>query len=140
MMTKAKQYLKQAYRLNELINSNLQELQDLKQLSLSISAIDYSKERVQGGSSSSDAKFVDLISKIVELEEVIDKDVDRFVSLKIQIRDTINAVENLDEQVLLRYRYINFLTWEQICEKMNVSLRTIHRIHSTALKNVKIPN
>lgn len=139
-MTKAKQYLKQAYRLNELINSNLQELQDLKQLSLSISAIDYSKERVQGGSSSSDAKFVDLISKIVELEEVIDKDVDRFVSLKIQIRDTINAVENLDEQVLLRYRYINFLTWEQICEKMNVSLRTIHRIHSTALKNVKIPN
>lgn len=139
-MTKAKQYLKQAYRLNELINSNLQELQDLKQLSLSISAIDYSKERVQGGSSSSDAKFVDLISKIVELEEVIDKDVDRFVNLKIQIRDTINAVENFDEQVLLRYRYINFLTWEQICEKMNVSLRTIHRIHSTALKNVKIPN
>lgn len=138
-MTKAKQYLKQAYRLNELINSNLQELQDLKQLSLSISAIDYSKERVQGGTSSSDAKFVDLISKIVELEEVIDKDVDRFVNLKIQIRDTINAVENLDEQVLLRYRYINFLTWEQICEKMNVSLRTIHRIHSTALKNVKIP-
>ncbi|AZK44786.1 DUF1492 domain-containing protein [Paenibacillus lentus] len=139
-MTQAKQYLKRAYRLNELINSNVQELQDLKQLSLSISAIDYSKERVQEGNSSNDAKFVNLISKIIELEKVINEDVDRFVNLKIQIRDTISAVENPDEQVLLRYRYINFMTWEQICDKMNVSLRTVHRIHSTALKNVKIPN
>ncbi|MGR5911137.1 hypothetical protein ACT7C4_27045 [Bacillus pacificus] len=37
MMT-AKEFLKQAYRLNELINSDLEELQNLRELSRSVSS------------------------------------------------------------------------------------------------------
>ena len=36
----AKEYLQQAYRLNELINSNQRELDQLRALSTSISAVD----------------------------------------------------------------------------------------------------
>ena len=34
----AKEFLKQAYRLNELINSDLEELQNLRELSRSVSS------------------------------------------------------------------------------------------------------
>lgn len=43
----AKQFLKQAYRLDELIKSNQEELMKLKEMSTSVGSFDYSKERVQ---------------------------------------------------------------------------------------------
>lgn len=44
-----KQYLRQAYRLNELINSHIREVEQLRLLSTSVPSTDFSKERVQGG-------------------------------------------------------------------------------------------
>lgn len=136
----AKQYLKQAYRLNELIESNQEELSALRESASSIPGIDYSKDKIQSSKSSGDAGFVNIVAKIIEIEDSINADISKLFALKLQIRTVINAVENPDERLLLHDRYINFYTWEQVCEKMNVSLRTAHRIHSTALSNVKIPS
>lgn len=134
----AKQYLKQAYRLNELIHSNKQELADLRLLSDSISGMDYSKDRVQT-STSSDAGFTNIVAKIVELEKVINIDTERMLSLKLEIRESINAVQDNDEKLLLKYRYLNFMSWEDVCSFMKVSMRTAHRIHAAALSNVVVP-
>lgn len=136
----AKQYLKQAYRLNELIKSNQDELNALRESAISISGIDYSKDKVQSSKSSGDAGFVNIVAKIVELEDSINDDIAMCISLKNEIRTVINNVQDADEKILLRLRYINFYTWEQVCENMSVSLRTAHRIHSSALKNVKVPD
>ena len=136
----AKQYLKQAYRLNELIESNQEELSALRESASSSPGIDYSKDKIQSSKSSGDAGFVNIVAKIIEIEDSINADISKLFALKLQIRTVINAVENPDERLLLHDRYINFYTWEQVCEKMNVSLRTAHRIHSTALSNVKIPS
>lgn len=134
----AKRYLKQAYRLNELIESNKQEIADLRALSCSLPGTDYSQDRVQS-SSSNDAGFTRIIHKILELENAINDDTEKMLSLKLEIRTVINAVQDNDEKLLLKYRYLNFMSWEDICFKMNVSMRTAHRIHSSALANVKIP-
>lgn len=134
----AKQYLKQAYRLNDLIKSNQQELADLRLLSDGVPGIDYSKERVQS-SPSQDAPFVHIVCKIIELENEINAEINRMVSLKLEIRSVINAVQDHDERLLLKYRYLNFMQWDDICEHMQVSMRTAHRIHAAALANVQIP-
>lgn len=132
----AKQYLKQAYRLNELIDSDLKELENLRSLSTSITS-DTTKERVQ--SSTVSDKIGNIVVKIVDLENQINDEIDKFVDLKKEIRDAINTVTNPNERLVLRLRYIVFLTWEQVAEKMTYSLKQVHRIHSEALKNIVIP-
>jgi len=133
-----KQYLRQAYRLNELINSHIREVEQLKLLSTSVPSTDFSKERVQGGKLPGD-RISNIIAKIVDLEKQINDEIDRFVDLKKEIHDAVDNVKNVNEQLVLRYRYIEFLTWEQISERMNYSIMQVHRIHSNALRNFIIP-
>lgn len=134
----AKQYLRQAYRLNELINSHIKELEQLRLLSTSVPSTDFSKERVQGGKLPED-KISNIIAKIVDLEKQINDEIDSFVDLKKEIHDIIEAVKSPDQRLVLRCRYIEFLTWEKTAEIMNYSIKQIHRIHSAALQNVVIP-
>jgi DNA-directed RNA polymerase specialized sigma subunit len=133
-----KQYLRQAYRLNELINSHIREVKQLKLLSTSVPSTDFSKERVQGGKLPGD-KISNIIAKIVDLEKQINDEIDHFVDLKKEIHDIIEAVKSPDQRLVLRCRYIEFLTWEKTAEIMNYSIKQIHRIHSAALQNVVIP-
>lgn len=134
----AKQFLKQAYRLDELILSNQEELMKLKEMSTSIGSFDYSKDRVQT-SPSGDAPYTNQIIKIIELENEIQSEIDKMTELKKAIRNAINQVENPDEKLLLRNRYLNFKTWNEIGSEMHYSLRTIHRIHQSALDNFVVP-
>lgn len=136
MHMNAKQFLKQAYKLNEVIKSDKQELESLRCLAESISN-DISQERVQ--TSVTNDKITNIIANIVDLENEIYKEIEQLVQLKKEIRDVINSVENVNEKLLLKYRYLMFLQWEEICEEMSYSPRQIHRIHDSALENIKVP-
>ena len=133
-----KQYLRQAYRLNELINSDLEELAQLKALSTSISSPNLSG-MPPSGTKSTEPSFVKCINKIVDLEKIINDEIDKFVELKKEIREVINNVPDPDERLVLRLRYIEFLKWEAVASSMGLSLKQVHRIHASALMNVKIP-
>lgn len=133
----AKQYLKQTYMLDKLIKSNCEELNQLKELSTSISGIDYSKDKVSSGNVAGDAGFTNILCKIVDLEAKIQNQVDELIMLKEEIREKIDKIQSTNEKLLLRLKYINFYTWEQICDEMELSIRTIHRIHSAALINLQ---
>lgn len=133
-----KEYLSQSYRLNQRIESNLLEIERLKDMSLSVSAICYDREVVQT-TRSTEAYFVKCLAKIDELRLEIDEEVKLMVELKKQIRDTIMNVENIDEKMVLVYRYIQNHTWEQIGEKLNADARTIRRWHGKAIKKVVLP-
>ena len=134
----AKQYLKQAYRLNDLINSDLAELEQLKILSTSVSSPNLSG-MPSSGTKKQEAPFVNAVMKIIELEKVIDAEIDRFVDLKKEIRDVINKVPDNSQKLVLKLRYIQFLKWESVAAEMDLSLKQVHRIHNEALKNVKLP-
>lgn len=137
-MMQSKQYLKQAYRLNELIRCNQKELDELHELSTSLPATDYSKDKVQT-SLPGDAGYTNIIAKIDELERVIKEDIEKLLSLKLEIRNVINSVQDNDEKLLLNLRYLNFMSWDEVCFEMSVSMRTAHRIHSMALQSVEVP-
>ena len=51
------------------------------------------------------------------------------------VSQAIDCVENNQEKLLLRYRYIDGRTWQKIAELLDVSLRTVHRIHGSALQH-----
>lgn len=129
-------YLSKLYRLNNFINSNLEELKRLRELSVSLPAMNYDKERVKGGTD--EDKLQNAVCDIVELEDKIKAEIDEYVRIENEIREVINRQDDVDERLLLRLRYIEFNTFEQIAIKMNYSLRQIWRIHKKALKNVKM--
>lgn len=49
------------------------------------------------------------------------------------------AIETLEptSRMLLRFRYIDGLPWEEVCVRMNYSWRQTHRLHSRALDALK---
>lgn len=135
----AREFLKQAYRLDELINSNMIEIAQLEDLSTSIKSIDYSKDKISGGNADKSASYEKVIDKIMVLESKVNSEINELVDLKTKIREAICELKVPEEKVLLRLRYINFKQWEDICEQMHISERTAKRIHGQALQKLKVP-
>ena len=133
----AKEYLRQAYRRDQKINSDLEEVAALREMASSVSSPQLS-ERVQT-SRTGDAPFVRCLEKIIELEDKINKEIDLLVELKKEIRMVITTVEDTDERMVLKYRYVHNYTWEQIGNELHADARTVRRWHGKALLHVVLP-
>lgn len=132
-----KEYLRQAYRLDQKINSDIEEVARLREMAGNISS-PVLGDKVQT-SRNRDGLFVRNMEKILLLEEKINREIDVLVDLKSQMRDVIAAVQDTDERMVLRYRYIHNLTWEQIGNELNADKSTIRRWHGSALAHVVLP-
>ena len=134
---KVKEYLHQAYRLDKRIQSDIEEMECLREMATSVSSPSWD-EKVQT-SRNTDAKFVRCLERIMDLESKINAEVDNLVALKEQIRCVINEVADTDERMVLRYRYVHNFTWEQIGDELNADKSTIRRWHGNALNHVIVP-
>ena len=132
----AKEYLSQARFLDNRINSKIQQVSSLNELATKCTATisDMPHSPNSGGSTMADA-----VCKIIDLQEEINKDIDRLVDLKREIMGVIKAVPNVEYQTILEKRYLCFISWEQIAVDMNYSMQHIHRMHSSALKEIFVP-
>lgn len=135
----AKQYLKQGYRLKELIQTHRDELTQLRSMLGSVSGPSYDK--IGGGTTkwNGDTAEYNLVIKCVDLEAQIAQEIDDMVDLMTAIHSTIEAVRNTDERLVLRCRYILFLSWDEITRRMNYSDTQVRRLHGSALRSVIVP-
>lgn len=134
----SKEYLRQAYRLNELIDSDAEELERLRELSFKIAGGNYGERVMSSGRK--EPSFVRYIDEIDEMEQKIHAELCELVLLKRNITQAINRMENREERLVLTYRYLSNKTWEQISSILSVSLRTVHRIHQSALNHFSVPS
>lgn len=132
----AKEYLGQAYRLDQRINSKLEQVMSLRELTTKATA---TMSDMPGGGSRNVYKMQDIIGKIVDLENEINADIDELVDLKREIVAIIKAVKNPEFQTLLELRYLCFKTWEQIAVDMQYSTRNIYKLHDAAIAAISIP-
>lgn len=132
----AKEYLSQAYRLDQRIDSKIAQVASLNDLATKCTATLTGMPRNpnRGGSTMADA-----VCKIVDLQEEINRDIDRLVDLKREIVVVIKAVENPEYQVMLEKRHLSFQTWEQIAVDMNYSIQHIYRLREKAYAAVQVP-
>jgi len=133
----AKEYFRQAYRLDQKINSDLEEAAALREMAETISSPQLS-ERVQT-SKKQDAPFVRCLEKIMDLERRIDEEAGLLVDLKNEMRFVISTVEDTDERMVLKYRYIHSYTWDRIAEELHADPRTVRRWHGNALQHCEMP-
>lgn len=132
----AKEYLGQAYRLDQRINSKLEQVLSLRELTTKATA---TMSDMPGGGSRNVYKMQDIIGKIVDLESEINADIDQLVDLKREMVAVIKAVADPEYQTLLELRFLCFKTWEQIAVDMNYSIQHIYRLRDRALKMVVAP-
>lgn len=85
-----KEYLHQAYRLDQRIKSDTMEAQNLREMAGSVSAIQYDKDRVQT-SRNTEAPFVRTLEKLWTLEKKIAGELEMLSDLKKQIREVIEG-------------------------------------------------
>lgn len=81
----------------------------------------------------------DTVVKIVDLQEEINRNIDRLVDLKRDIVRAIKRVKKPEYQVLLELRYLCFKTWEEIAVKMNCSIDNVFKMRNKALNIFEIP-
>lgn len=132
----AKEYLSQAKRLKDIIDCKLQELEYWKSLASNITA---GFEERYNPNSAHEASFVKSVEKIVSIQESTADSIKQLVDLWNDINICIDSMASHEEQILLRYRYLSDLSWDDIEKKMNISSSTSDRIHRSALNNFRVP-
>lgn len=133
-----KEYLRQAYRLDQKINSDIAEAARLREMASGVGSPGL--EEHYNPNRPTEAPFARTLEKVWEMEQEINDEIDKLVDLKEQIRTVIDKVENPDEQMVLRYRYIHNYTWEQIGDALFADERTIRRWHGRGLQHIKVPD
>lgn len=129
-----KSYLKQIRLYDTHIHTKLEELSQLKE---SITKITTTLKADVVSSSGSQDKLGDAVAKIVDLQNEINADIDRFVDAKKEVSSVLEKVDDPDQLQVLERRYVLFETFEQIAYEMNMTYRNVCYIHGKALLSVK---
>ena len=132
----AKEYLTQAYRIDQRINSKLEQVSSLRDLSTKATS---TFSDVPPSGIRNVHRMEDVICKIVMLENEINAEIDHLVDLKREIREVISRVKNLECQTLLELRYLCFKDWPDIACEMHCSESNVYKVHSRALQAVRVP-
>ena len=132
----AKEYLHQAFRLDQRINSKLEQVASLNELATKATNTLTGMPRNPNRATS---MMADNVAKIVDFQAEIDNDIDELIDLKCDIVGVIKAVNNVECQTLLELRYLCFESWEQIALNMGYGIDNMFKLHRKALNKVLIP-
>ena len=130
---KKKEYLKR-YHAAELAEKEIQEeIDDLRMNKMFPALL---QDGMPHGSS-----CMDLSEYAAQLDELLTELKDQMeqrIRIRREITQRIEAMQDETEKTVLRLRYIHWLQWEQIAERMGYGWTQVHRIHGRALTNFKM--
>ena len=131
-----KEYLSQAYRIDQRINSKLEQVASLR--ALATKATSTLSDTPPSGSRNVQS-MENVIVKIIDLENEINEDIDTLVDLKRDIMQVVKTVDDPELQTLLELRYLCFKDWQDIAYRMHCTESNVFKVHSKALQAVKLP-
>ena len=130
----AKEYLSQAYRLNKLANTKMEQIENLRALSEKVTA-SYGGEQVSH--SRNVTSLEDTIVRIVAAQGDLNRQLNEIVRLQVQISSLIDKVQNVNYSEILTKRYLRFMPWNRIASEMGYSRRWVLQKHGQALEVVE---
>lgn len=129
----AKEYLNQARKIDLQLHAKEMMRAQLEADILTIRATDYSSDRVSCGGSRDTS---DKVAQLVDMQREIDQAWDQLIDLRHEIAAQIAKLPDNDQRVLLEYRYLANLKWEEIAVAMHYSWQYLHKIHAKALRSM----
>ena len=130
-----KEFLNQVRELNKQINSKLQLLDSYKDRAYSLSS---GGNDNHFGGRKIEPPFVVFAGKIDELEREIDGLTDDLIAKKQEINKTIEKLEDEQEQIVLRYFYIQCMSIAGISRTMGFSEIWVKKKKYLGIKNLKL--
>lgn len=127
----AKEYLSQAYRIDQRINTKLMRISELRALAQKCT-VAYGGERVSH--TRNVASLEDAVMKIMEAEKELDTQIDLLVDTKKEIESVIEQVPDADCRLLLEMRYLAMESWTEIACQMNTYRMRVYRLHDKSLE------
>lgn len=126
-----KEELKSILYLDQLINSKLRQLDQLKAYRARLPAGSSDTGPVQSGLSDPTASTA---VKIATLDQSIVEDIDKLVDLKAEARDLFRGLDGkLHLRVVMEMRYLECMPWSRIAEFLHYGPRNVFAMHSRAL-------
>ncbi|MGE9889985.1 DUF1492 domain-containing protein [Mediterraneibacter faecis] len=130
---KKKEYLRR-YHAAELAEREIrEEIDDLRMNKMFPALI---QDGMPHGSS-----CMDLSEYAAQLDELLTELKDQMeqrIRIQREITRKIETMQDETEKTVLRLRYIHWMRWEQIADRMGYSIRNITKIHGKALAHFEI--
>ena len=127
----AKEYLMRAWQIDRRIDAKIEE-RDRLRAKLEAGRMSRITGMPRGGS----GDWTDAVSRVVELDRQIGAEIVELCRIKREVNAAIDAVEPTRLREVLALRYRNYLTWEEIAERMALDLRWVYRLHGEALTRI----
>lgn len=127
-------YLSRYRRMSKRIDRLLEEQSRWREMALKITPV--LSQTPGGGESGSPIERP--MDKVLEIDVEINREIDELQIVRQEIRAALNQLEDENLKLLMEYRYIDGLTWEQIAVKMNYSYMQICRLHGKALRTIML--
>lgn len=126
-----KEYLRGFQRLNR----------EIEQKQYSLSRLMDSRDRITTiitdmpkGNSNKDKSLI--ADEIIDLQNDLQYKLKKAIILRTEIKNKIEELSEIDEIIVLSYRYIDNMMFEEIAQRMSFSIRTVYYLHGKALENI----
>lgn len=136
-MKNAKAYLGQAYRIDQRINSKIEQVKSLHAMATKATS---TISDMPGSATRNIHRMENVIVKIIDLENEINNDIEELVNLKAEVTAVIKGIDNLEYQMLLELRYLCYKPWEQIAVDLGYSINNVFKMHRKALEVLEVPD
>ncbi len=127
-------YLSQYKYLNKEMDRKIKQLEDWKNKIYNISGTLSDMPR----SNNRTSIIENGIAAMDEIETSINSDIDELVNLRAEIESKIERVKDLRLRELLKCRYIDCQTWEEIAYENGYSWRNAYYLHEKALDKINL--
>ena len=134
-MKNSKEYLCQSYRIDQIINSKIEQVSALNNMATKATS---TISDMPGSATRNIHRMEDVIVKIIDLQNEINADIDELVDFKAEVMSVIKSIDNLEYQTLLELRYLCFKPWEQIAIELGYSINNVFKMHRKAIEKLEM--
>ena len=128
----AKDKLKALKGLKRLVRAKARQIQEERE-QIGITAVDYSKEHVSGGTATSmQQRFAEHMER---LEAEYDRLLDRMREIEDMIAEHLGDLTDIEQAIVVE-RYMHNKSWRQIEKEYEYSIDSIFRLHHTAVAKI----
>ena len=127
-----KKILSDAYWINRQIIAKTERIARLRDLSERATSI---TTAARMGGTPHRSKLEDAVCAIIDLENEIKADIERLIKSQKLVENIIEKVDDPCLKTLLELRFLSFLTWEEVAERMLYSyVHVVHRLRPKAFR------
>lgn len=128
----AKDFLKTLRTLNMQVRALQTTHNQLKSDVRTLKAVDYSKDRVDGGHS---ADMGDLVARCIDTEQELKDEIRTLLKMKRTAFTLIKQIDDPVSKTVLLLRYVNNRPWVLIQKQMSYAESQMYVLHRKAIKD-----